>query len=684
MTLIREMLNPFYRWLIYPFLISLSGGCMALNAAFVDATMEAGLDYRQMPLGFESEVTVHLQSGGAAAGDFDGDGWVDLFVTRVGDTDLLFRNLGGESTDGIVRFEDVSESAGFTQVLNSNGAGWGDIDNDGDLDLYVTTLYSERFYLYFNNGDGTFSEQATFRGAALKSSTAHLGFSVAFGDYDRDGYLDIHTCEWDIPFGSPDFSQHAVLLRNLGRPAPGFFSNNTNIAGVTLKGVERGSGSGIKILYGFTSQFSDLDGDGWPDLLVAADYGSSQLFWNNGNGTFTEADSSAGIGMAGNAMGSAVGDFNGDGLLDWFVSSIEDNRLYQNLGDRRFSEVARDIGPPDAENFGLMDYAWGWGSAFFDFDNDGDEDLVSANGHENRDPDVFYGIIEYVDQTLLWRNEEGLFRKVSDEMGMTDMEPGKGLLWFDYDRDGDLDVFIANCQARPILYRNDSANTNGWLQVELSGRRSNAQGIGARLELVCAQGDPPQVKELSGGSHYLSQSEDIVHFGTGTHDQMYHSLTIHWPSGGTQVLRNVDARQRILVREPVSYEDWQTRLTPRYADPLGSPEDDFDHDGASNRMEYIFSSNPRDPKDQPRPGTLKPSLHKEGNTVTARYTRPSGFTEGAFIYEVSHNLIDWTPIGDSVSTPENLITADGVSETVEFVFQSPAHPVWFLRIRAAF
>jgi hypothetical protein len=654
---------------------------LAAHARFTDATAEAGLLYQQME-SITSNFSTHLQSGGAAAGDFDGDGWVDLFVTRVGARDILFRNLG-PGADGVVRFADVTEEAGITGVFHSNGAAWVDVDNDGDLDLYVTTLYHNRFYLYINNGDGTFREEAIRRSADLLSSVSHNGFSVAVGDYDRDGFLDLYVCEWDIRKNVRDLTLHNSLLRNLGAPAPGFFSNRTLAAGVSLKGVDLAPDPNFQYLFAFTARFSDLDGDGWPDLLITADYGSSQLFWNNGNGTFTDEGAGTGIGLEGNGMGSDVGDFDGDGRLDWFVTSIDDNRLYRNLGNRRFEEVARTVGPApgpgEPPDWGLTFAGWGWGTAFLDFDNDGDLDLVMTNGHEDREN--LYAVIESVDQTTFWRNDEGVYVRVSDELGLTDKEPGKGLLVFDYDRDGDLDIFIVNCQTTPILYRNDTINDHRWSRIDLVGRRSNSFGVGARLELQVEDGGPVQIREVSGGSNYLGQNELTAHFGLGPDVASIHALTVRWPSGVVQTLHRLPVDRQLRVVEPATYQEWQTRLSPRTLPSLGGKWDDFDGDGMPNFLEYLFATNPRDPRAVADPRRLRPALRRGSEGDVLRYARPVGALDGGFVYEASQDLDTWVAIGHSGEGGEVPVASEGDFTWVEVALPPDASGARFVRVR---
>jgi len=419
-----------------------------------------------------------------------------------------------------------------------------------------------------------------------------------------------------------------------------------------------------------------LDGDGWPDLLLVADYATSQLFWNNGDGTFLDEGKVTGVGLERNGMGSDVADYDGDGLLDWFVTSIEDNRLYRNLGGRRFQEVTQSVGPFP----GLSNAGWGWGTAFLDYDNDSDLDLVLTNGYEDRDN--IFPVMTYVDQTTFWRNDNGVYNRVSNEMGFTDMEPGKGLLTFDYDNDGDLDIFISNCQTTPILYRNDTVTANHWLRINLLGRKSNSQGIGTRLELQATADGPVKVREVTASSHYLSQSEVTAHFGLGATGESVYQLTVHWPSGRVQTLSHIPVDQEIRIIEPATYQEWETRLSPRTLPALGGKDNDFGSDGFSNFFEYLFATNPRDATQYPDSRRLHPLLLAESGGLRFRYARPIGALDGKFVYELSEDLHAWSEVGNSLDTIETQLSWDGDFCWVEVAFPDNGAKTRFLRIRA--
>ncbi len=503
----------------------------ALAVTFTDVTADAGIDHVQAfaPAGGELYMT-----GGAAAGDYDGDGWTDLFVTRLGAPDILYRNRG----DGT--FEDVSAAAGFTAPLKTNGAAWGDIDNDGDLDLYVTAGDDYRFYLYANQGDGTFLEQGLQRNAAVANNQRRFGQGVAFGDYDRDGFLDILTSDWG------NFAQLSTsrLLRNRAHAGVGTFSDVTVATGLNVHRTESS--------FRFSPRFTDLDADGHTDVVFASDFLTSQLFWNNGDNTFTDGTIPANVGTDENGMGSTVGDFDGDGRLDWFITAIKavpgavdplqdtGNRLYRNLGDRTFEDVT--------DHAGVRDAGWGWGTTFFDYDHDGDLDLIATNG---------WGDDHINDPTTLWRNDgDGRFTDVSADMGITDTLLGRGLLTLDYDNDGDLDVFVVNHADEPILYRNDGGNDAAWLRIATLGTDSNRDGIGARITVIPDLDDPEQImlREIDGGSNFLAHNEMTAHFGLGNRDTV-DRIEILWPSGKLQVLTDVAANTELLVREPATIGD---------------------------------------------------------------------------------------------------------------------------------
>ena len=537
--------------------------------AFVDVTDEAGLGYQQHELRTGTACLFKVDqsgmvgcmaeraTGGAATADYDGDGWPDLYVTRLDDADILFRNQG----DGT--FADATEAAGLAAFkLHTNGAWWGDVDNDGDPDLFVTTLAESRFLLFINDGSGRFTEEAELRGAAVMDDAPRGGQSIAMGDYDRDGWLDIHTTEWRIAhYAQAGDAVHARLLRNRGADAPGYFEDVTEAAGVSLADVESLTNAGIDGTFSFGTTFVDLDGDGWQDLAVAGDFGRSRLFWNNRDGTFTDGTVEAGVGSDENGMGSTFGDFDLDGDLDWFVTSIHDpvpgclggesqltgmcewrptgNRLYRNDGNRLFSDATDEAG--------VREGYWGWGTTFFDADNDGDLDLIMTNGFALTEMEEVFED----DPMRLWENDgEGALVERSAAAGLTSTEAGKGLLTFDYDRDGDLDVFVVNNAGAPHLYRNERGNELPWLRVRVIGSSSNRDGLGARVLVEPDAGMPAQLREVGVGAHFLAQSETTLHFGLGPEAEVVERVTVTWPASGEQtVLENVPVRSTIVIRE---------------------------------------------------------------------------------------------------------------------------------------
>ncbi len=494
-------------------------------------------------------------TGGAAAGDFDGDGATDLLVTRLDGHDLLFRNRG----DGT--FEEVSAQAGLERWnLQTNGAAWGDVDNDGDLDLFVTTVGDTRHYLFINDG-GVFTEQGLERGTAVETGDRRIGFSASFGDYDLDGFLDLHVTEWRPSQLVGEAVAGVRLLRNLGAESPGFFEDVTEAAGVLMEGVVSQTQAQLtEGTFAFGSTFVDLDGDGWPDLAVASDFGTSRLFWNNRDGTFSDGTLAAQVGTAQNAMGTTFGDYDADGDLDWFVTSVfslqrgspggdeegtkDGNRLFRNDGGRRFSDATDEAD--------VRDGSWGWGAAFFDADNDGDLDLTMTNGMLMMPG---YG----ADAMRYWENDgRGRFRSMSTAAGLDDIEDGKGLLVFDADNDGDLDVFVVNNASEPRFYRNETRGAGRWLRLSLEGTISNRQGLGARVS-VFASGLPEQIREMGVSSHFLGQSEDALHFGLDQASSV--DIVIRWPASGlVTTLNDIPANSWIHVTEgEAGYEV----ITPR-------------------------------------------------------------------------------------------------------------------------
>jgi hypothetical protein len=484
----------------------------------------------------------------------------------------LYRNRG----DGT--FEARTAAAGFRFPKYTNGVVSGDVDNDGDLDLYMTTTGYTRNYLYLNNGQAVFTEVAAGQTASLSNSTLRDGQGASFGDYDNDGFLDLATGDW----GNFIASSQSRLLRNLGAAQPGVFEDVTAAAGVNVYRNERS--------YRYTPRFVDLDRDGLMDLTFAGDFKSSQLFWNNGDGTFTDGTLPAGVGTDLNGMGSTFGDYDRDGDLDWFITNITNapgipgpfggwNRLYRNEGNRTFTEVTLEAG--------VRDSRFSWGTTFFDYDNDGDLDLTATNGYN--------GPGWNDDRTFLWRNDDGVYTDVSEALGVIDTLQGRGLIHLDYDADGDLDMVVVNNAAGPILYRNDGGNANHYLRIQPWGTVSNRDGIGAFITVTPDLAHPEErmVWEIDGGSSFVSQNERIAHFGLGDLAETVDLVTIRWPSGVVQQLTGVAIDSVLTVQEPLQGDfnddgqvnaadlmDWQADFGAAGGNMAADCDFDGDVDGA--------------------------------------------------------------------------------------------------------
>jgi len=509
---------------------------------FTDVTAAAGLSYVH---GYTGDVDFRGSAelaGGVAAGDYDGDGWVDLYVVR-GDIgpNLLFHNRG----DGT--FEEVGAAAGVALTgVRSSGPLFADLDGDGRLDLFVGGVDGTPVSVFRNAGDGTFIDVTATSGIVIPAGRDTFGATAA--DYDRDGDLDLFLTHWRSSFFTNGDVSSAHLWRNDGT---GSFTDVTLAAGIVPLDPSDNFNS-------FTANFADIDGDRWPDLLVTGDFFTSRIYRNNRNGTFSLATDRTVI-TDGNGMGAAIGDYDGDGDLDWFVSSIWDpngvtagnwdvsgNRLYRNRGDGTFEDAT------DAA--GVREGYWGWGSTFEDFDNDGTLDLYHVNGFG--DPGAPETEEFIADPARLFVNDgDGTFRERAAELGVADTGEGRGVVAFDYDHDGDLDIFIHNSQGPGRLYRNDGGNARRWLDVVLRGRAPNTQGIGARVTVTA--GGRSQIREVRAGSNFESQDPAEVHFGVGRVRRV--SVDVVWLDGTHSVRENTPTNRRLVLDQPAPGVDAQTR-----------------------------------------------------------------------------------------------------------------------------
>jgi hypothetical protein len=535
-------------------LVELAGAAQQQTPVqFVNIASEAKVAFKHENGATPQKYMPETMAGGSIILDYNNDGWPDIFFVNggsfvdkqkaAGARHRLYRN----NKDGT--FTDVTATSGIGVSGFGMGACSADYDNDGWPDLYITSVGGNK--LYHNNGSGAFTDVTDKARVGSQLWSA----SCAFGDIDNDGYVDLYVtnyvdfsvqnnkycvytgdtrvyCHPNVYNGVPD-----ILYRNNG---DGTFTDVSRAAG-----IYRPDGKGLGVVFG------DYDGDGWIDIYVANDSTPNFLFHNKGKGVFEEVGLLAGVavgsdGQALAGMGTDMGDVDGDGLLDIFVTNLDrqTHNLYRNLGKGLFADVTFESGLGEA----TLPFV-GFGAVFFDYDNDTDLDLAIANGDVIDNVSLFRDSTSYEQRNLLLQNDGmGKFRDVGPASGpgFALKKPSRSLSAADIDNDGDLDLLIGNVGHTADLLRNDGGNNNNSLSIRTVGSKSNRDGIGARLKLTIA--GKVLLQEVRAGSSYLSQSDLRVHFGMGKAPRA-ERLEIRWPSGAVEVLQDVEANQILTVTE---------------------------------------------------------------------------------------------------------------------------------------
>jgi len=537
-----------------------------LDVNFVNVARESGLNVKTIFGGeHKNKYLLETTGCGVAFYDYDNDGWLDIFLVNgsrlegfpagQAPSSHLFKN----NRDGT--FTDVTAQAGLLHSGWGQGVCIGDYDNDGYEDLFVT--YFGKNVLYHNNGNGTFTDVTEKAGVGGSGKRWNTG--CAFLDYDRDGHLDLFVANYidlnlataPVPESGPCLYKGVmvacgppglnggknILYRNNGN---GTFTDVTEQAGI----LDANGTYGLGVLT------ADFDNDGWPDIYVANDSTASALYQNKKNGKFVDIAMEAGCALSADGkpqagMGISAADYDLDGNLDIVKTNFAGDTpsLYHNIGGATFEDATFAAG------LGRHTQFLGWGCGFLDMDNDGWPDILICNGHVYPEVEQLKTEAGYPQQKLLYKNQQnGHFDDVSMQAGpgITVPVASRGCAFGDFDNDGDIDVVVNTVNDYPQLLRCDSASGHNWIKVRTIGTKSNRSGIGARLRCVTHPPDEPkahqQIDEVRSGGSYISQNDLRIHFGLGKAEKI-DILEIRWPSGQVDTLKDVKPNQLIYVRE---------------------------------------------------------------------------------------------------------------------------------------
>ncbi len=544
-----------------------AGAGGASPVTFVDVAKEAGIMVTNVWGGVEhKDYIIEAKGSGLAFFDYDMDGWLDIYLTNGSrlntqwpagqePTSHLFKN----NRDGT--FTDVTAKSGLGVFGWQTGVAVGDYDNDGWDDLFCG--FWGHNILFHNDGDGTFTDVTKKAGLWEDFDAAHpvrWASGSTWLDYDRDGHLDLFVANY-ILFDEKATPAHAAICQWKGIPVmcgprglpggsnllyhnngDGTFTDVSDKAGILKPGPR----------YSITAVSYDFDNDGWPDIYVAVDSEASILYKNNHDGTFTDVAVMAGCaynedGQEQAGMGVGVADYDCDGSLDIFKTNFSDDTsdLYHNNGDGTFTDVTFAAG------VGVNTQYVGWGCGFLDFDNDGWADIMQINGHVYPDVDKTPDLgTHFKEQRILYRNQgNGKFKDVSAESGpgITERFSSRGAAFGDYDNDGDIDVLVLNMNDPPSLLRNDGGNRKNWIKIKLVGTTCNRTAIGARVRV--ATGKHVQMDEVHSGTSVMSQSDLRLHFGVGA-ATVIDAIEVRWPTTQkVEKFTRVEPNQILTIKE---------------------------------------------------------------------------------------------------------------------------------------
>ena len=501
---------------------------------FIDITEFAGITFVHTDGRSGSRLFNEFLGSGGGFFDYDGDGDLDIYLVngavQTGDGqdqtshNVLYQNNGDNT------FTDVTDKAGVGSRAYGTGAAVGDYDNDGDIDLYVTNFGEDQ--LYRNNGDSTFTDVTTH----AQINNPNWGTSCAFADMDNDGHLDLYVANYAAYAPKDDIrcEERRVHVYCGPHAYPAvhdtFYKNNGDGTFTDMSALYHPSD--LIPQHGLGVTFGDYDADGDTDLYVANDQDPNFLFQNSGGGNFLEVALISGVcyndmGKEEAGMGTDFGDYDNDGWLDLTVSNYqtETNTVYHNHDGTFFADNTITSGIAEVTHGYL-----GWGIKFFDYDNDGYQDIFVANGHLMDNITLLEKHVTYPQRNLLFRNlGDGRFANVMSETdGLALEKVSRGAAIGDYDNDGDLDILVTNCNQRPDLLQNVIGNQNNWIQIQVVGQKSNRSGIGAKIKVVT--GTHVQYSEVQSGGSYLSFHDLRAHFGVGKAEQI-DLLEIRWQSG---------------------------------------------------------------------------------------------------------------------------------------------------------